>query len=144
MFSKLKALFAPPPAPPAVADAVLGTVAFDTEEQLWTSTVQIDGQAFKVNIAGVSSPDPSLLELARRVAEDARAFRQRLSSFLTQQGALANDTAGELSQLEMESLNLFWPDRPDSGMVFFREGSAGQIWHCDYINGEFGGLACDR
>jgi hypothetical protein len=41
--------------------------------------------------------------------------------------------AGEIRQLVIEDVCLFWPTRPDDGMIYFKGPNAFRVWRCDYI-----------
>ena len=36
--------------------------------------------------------------------------------------------------LPPEDVWLFWPDRPDNGMIYFQVPDESRVWRCDYVS----------
>ena len=34
----------------------------------------------------------------------------------------------------LEGVCLFWPDRPDDGMIYFQGPDESRVWRCDYVS----------
>jgi hypothetical protein len=143
VLSKLRNLFKPADPPAPVQDAVLGTIEFNVEESLWEARVTSGGDALRICIAGKDAPDVQLLEHARAVAVNPQAFRSLISSFLNDEAPKFKGGEEKVRSLRLESLNLFWPNRPDDGMVFFDGGEQDRVWRCDYLNRQPVGLGFD-
>jgi hypothetical protein len=77
------------------------------------------------------------------VAANHEHFSQLVSSFLRREAANFPGAEREVLSLQLESLCLFWPARPNDGMVFFDGGEEGRVWRCDYINRKPDGLSFD-
>jgi hypothetical protein len=92
---------------------------------------------------GDTSPDPKLLAHAHEIVAAFDEFRDRVSSFLTTKAARQLHEADEIRVLEIEEVCLFWPDRPDDGMIYFTNGDKGRLWRCDYVGRKPAGLGFD-
>ncbi len=133
MLWSLKNLFSRPQRHP-IQDSVLGAVVFSEEEDLWEAKIEHNGSRFMIRIAGKEAPDPSLMQHAREVAAVADQFLEQVARFLKGQAAQFRGAEAEIELLRLESLNLFWPNRPNDGMLYFDGGNKGRVWRCDYIN----------
>jgi hypothetical protein len=77
------------------------------------------------------------------VAANYESFSEMISSFLRSEAATFPNAEKEIVSLRLESLCLFWPARPNDGMLFFEGGEEGRVWRCDYINRKPRGLSFD-
>lgn len=118
---------------PPYEDSLLGVVIFNEEEHLWEASVQTEHRKFKIYIAGKKAPEPTLLPHAREVASQSQEFEDKIVRFLADQASSFPGGEDEVRSLQLESLNLFWPNRPEDGMVYFDGGGEGRVWRCDYI-----------
>lgn len=143
MFGKLRKLLRPLDPPGPIVDPTLGTTSFDAEESLWVARLEGDEGDLRISIAGDGMPDVRLLERARVVAADRLAFHRRMRSFLEREAANVWGHEVEVHSLRPQSLDLFWPERPDAGMVYFAGGAQGRVWRCDWIDGEPTGFGFD-
>ena len=145
MFTALKRMFSPKPqighAP--VSNLILGCISFSEEDGAWLTEPSHGALRFRIHIAGVEAPDARLLAHAEAVARDPISFRAMVSDFLEQSAKQMKDEDDTVRKLEIESLCLFWPDRPDDGMIFFLGGEKYRAWRCDYKNRKPIGLGFD-
>ena len=51
--------------------------------------------------------------------------------------------ADEIRQLAIQDVCLFWPDRPDDGMIYFKGPDEFKVWRCDYVARKPQGLGFD-
>ena len=51
--------------------------------------------------------------------------------------------AHEIEQLRIEDVCLFWPKRPNDGMIYFKEPDRYRVWRCDYVGRKPKGLGFD-
>lgn len=138
MTSFLKKLFSTKPPPPAFHDSVLGMIHFSKDEELWEIAWPLgESRSITLRIAGQGEPDPRLLAHAREVAQSAQEFTSRIRTFLQKEAARFRGDESTVRSLSLESLNLFWPKRPNDGMVYFASFPEDtRVWRCDYIERE--------
>lgn len=139
----LRSLFGSSPPLQPFKDPVLGDLQPD--ETGWTVSVTAGGDAFSFTIGGGTEPDAALLAHARDILGGYPAFKKRVEEFVRSESvAYPPDIKVEVAQLEIDSISLFWPDRPDDGMIFFRgPENEFRLWRCDYIARKPTGLGCD-
>ena len=139
-----RALFGPPSPPPEpFSDPVLGEL--QPAELGWTVSVTVSNDSFEITVGGREHPDEPLLGHARDIVSDYEAFKRAVQECIERESCnYPDDVRAELDQLEVDSISLFWPDRPDDGMIFFR-GPADDLrsWRCDYIARKPTGLGFD-
>ena len=75
-------------------------------------------------------------------------FSRKVADFLEREaremeGARQPRPAEEIRQLTLESICLFWPDRPDDGMLYFDGPDEYRVWRCDYVDREPRALGFD-
>jgi len=103
-----------------------------------------DRRPFAIEITGSSSPNSTLLAHARDVHCDAGAFSRSVSQFLRDQKQhFPSAAADEIESLRIDVVGLWWPKRPNDGMIFFAGGKEGRVWRCDYIDRSPKGLGFD-
>lgn len=113
-----------------IQDTVLGTVRFNSKERLWETSAH----SFTIRMGGKNAPDVSLVQHARDVVSSAAEFERQITEFLMREALSFKAGESEILALRLESLNLFWPKRPNDGMIYFDGGHDGRVWRCDYIN----------
>ena len=143
MFSKIRNLLRPAAPPEPIQDEDLGLIQFNSEERIWDVQIPGSGSSWRLRIAGAAVPDPALLAHAREIAAKSEHFRELVASFLRREASTFPGAEDEVLSLQLESLNLFWPARPNDGMLFFEGGQEGRVWRCDYINRKPDGLSFD-
>jgi hypothetical protein len=116
-------------------DPVLGPMPFNGDLGLWHASLPSNSsRAISFFVAGESEPDPKLLEHARDVARKIHTFQSTIQAFLASEAPKFRQDAPTVLALSTESLNLFWPSRPDDGMVYFKGSSSdSRVWRCDYV-----------
>jgi hypothetical protein len=130
----------------AIDDPVLGRVTFNSEEGGWVCTLGVHGRKVEFDIGGDGAPEPALLSAARQIFENFEAFRERVHGYLDRRAREmmdAPEVASEIRSLQIETVMLAWPDQPNHGMIFFSGSTDERLWHCDLVDGELTGLACD-
>lgn len=142
MLSRIRALFRSAPSPEPVSDETLGLIQFNSEEKIWVVRLgPVPG--WRICIGGRVAPDQRLLAHARDVAANYEHFERSVSSFLQSEAANFPGAEKEILGLRLESVCLFWPARPNDGMLFFEGGEQGRLWRCDYIDRKPNGLSFD-
>jgi hypothetical protein len=142
VLSRIRELFRSAPPPDPVSDEVLGLIHFNSEQKIWEARVA-SALSWRICIGGGAAPDASLIAHARDVAANHEHFSELVSSFLRSEAANFPGAEKEILSLQLESLCLFWPARPNDGMLFFEGGEEGRVWRCDYINRKPDGLSFD-
>jgi len=112
----------------------LGTLRFDDDVGCWRAALDAQGRRIGFLIAGKDQPDPALLQHAVDVLDDVGNFRARVAAFLQDEANRQPHFASEIAQLQIEDLNLFWPNRPNDGMIYFSGPDEFRVWRCDYVN----------
>ena len=122
-----------PATPPADAhDAELGPLTWSADLEGWVAASPAPRATFL--IAGGRAPDPALLSHARDIARAFPQFQAVVQVFLHQEAArFPPALAVEIRALELESINLFWPERPDDGMLYFQGQNEDRVWRSDYV-----------
>ncbi len=118
-----------------VTNPLLGALSYDDVSGSWGIDIPLDGYDMRLSVGGEYEPDPALLD-------QAVAFREQLSEFITQLHRFLNDAAGanpemasEIRSLKPNEFALWWPKQPRSAMIFFNGPSEERLWHCDYRDG---------
>jgi hypothetical protein len=138
MFSALKKVFTPKPKVERVpfVHATLGEFAYSEEEEAWLSDPKHGALGFCFHITGDEKPDARLLPHAESVAHDADAFRKMVGDFLESEADRMKPRQAAIRELKIDMVCLFWPERPDDGMIYFTGGDSYGLWRCDYQNGK--------
>jgi hypothetical protein len=124
----------PTAAPPVFHDDVLGTVVWDAEEELWVAQVPRAPTPFRILMAGDDQPSPHLIQHARDIFASPDKLFADVVPVLKAAGEEIPVAAREILGLQIESVALMWPDRPEDGMIYFDgPGTEERIWRCDYI-----------
>jgi hypothetical protein len=142
VLSRIRQFFRSAPPPEPVSDEILGLVRFNLDEKIWEARVASPA-GWRICICGGAAPDANLLAHAREVAAHHDRFTESISSFLRSEAAGFPGAENEVLSLQLESLCLFWPARPNDGMLFFEGGAEGRAWRCDYIERKPDGLSFD-
>jgi hypothetical protein len=148
MFDKLKRLFQgqSPPVAETISDPVLGTLTWSIEDEAWLSATEYYGMGFVFQISGTPRPDGSLIRHAADIFTKREEFVQTVQQFLSEQTSSDRHFRAfkeEISGLKIERVCLFWPNRPDDGMIFFDGGLNHRVWRCDYVARTPKGLGFD-
>jgi hypothetical protein len=128
----------------AVHDDVLGTIAWDAEEEAWVALVSHSAAPFRILIAGEGRPSPVLVSHARDIFVSPEKLLAEVAPVLKRAADEIPVAAREILGLHVESVALMWPDRPDDGMIYFDgPGTEERIWRCDYVERRPRDLAFD-
>ena len=89
---------------------------------------------FRILIAGEQHPHLLLLAHARDIFTSPETLVADVQPLLKAAAEELPEAAHEILGLQIESVVLMWPDRPEDGMIYF-EGPATEerIWRCDYV-----------
>lgn len=124
-------------------DPVLGEMKPD--ETGWTASVSNGDNSFEFTIGGSDRPDAALLAHAYEILNEYEAFKKMVTDCIEAEShEYPEEVKAELNGLEIDDISLFWPERPDDGMIFFRgPANYSRLWRCDYIARKPSGLGCD-
>jgi hypothetical protein len=111
----------------------------------WVGRVTFQGRPVKFEIGGNTEPDTALVARAREIFESFDRFNREVMSFLDHEAAQKEwePAANEIRSLTISDVCLFWPDRPDDGMIFFDGPDECRCWRCDLIGRAPVGLGFD-
>jgi len=124
-------------------DPVLGVLRYSTKEALWEARVSVGAATLGFRIGGSALPGAPLISHARDIVQHFDGFQERLSAFFADEARRHPALAGAIEQLELEGIDLCWPERPDDGMIYFRSPDAEKVWRCDYVDRTLSGLGFD-
>ena len=148
MLSFLKKIFSDPTAdwPRSVTDSVLGELRLTGDAEWWEGSTTVGNKTVSFKIGGVVRPDAMLIAHAHDIVMSLPAFEQSVSEFLEGEACTVKQLAqftDEIRQLTIEDVCLFWPDRPDDGMIYFKGPNNFRVWRCDYVGRKPRGLGFD-
>jgi hypothetical protein len=148
VFEKLKRFFQgeSPPVAEKLVDPALGTLSWSKEDEAWLSSPEHDGLGFAFQISGTPQPDESLVRHAADIARKKEEFIRSVRRFLSDEATSVRHLSAfgeEIAGLKIERVCLFWPERPDDGMIFFDGGRDYRVWRCDYVGRTPKGLGFD-
>jgi hypothetical protein len=127
-----------------VEHPVLGVLEYDEPVAAWRCVVPSDPLKLGFLIAGRDRPDDRLLAHAVSIIESAAGFLAAVREFLASEAVRQPKWANEIGSLKVQEICLFWPRRPDDGMVYFATPTdVGRLWHADYIKRRLVGLGFD-
>ena len=143
MLSFIKKLFRNPTAdwPRSVSDPVLGELRLDDDAQ-WQGRTTVGGRSIAFTIGGRGRPDARLIAHAHDIVRSLPEFEQSVTAFLADEARKVKhlaEVADEIRQLAIEDVCLFWPDRPDDGMIYFKGPDEFRLWRCDLCWAETAG-----
>ena len=117
-------------------DDVLGALRLSAEEDWWEATVSTVNGIVGFKIGGDSAPSRVLIAHAQDIVRTFDDFVRIVGEFLAEEARRKRPYAEEIRQLRIEEVCLFWPERPEDGMIFFKGGNEFRVWRCDYIGGK--------
>ena len=109
---------------------------------------QINPVRVEVNVVW-SNPSHHLRALLAHAADILRkrdAFVAAVSQFLKEEAEKIRSPRSyrdEIEGLKIDRVCLFWPERPDDGMISFSGGRDYRLWRCDYVARQPKGLGFD-
>lgn len=118
---------------PSFEDHTLGVLEFDPEDECWVGAFDVAGQRITVRIAGTDRPDARLLAHARDLARGYESFAVLVEDFLAAESGREKWEPEEVKTLRLDEICLFWPERPEDGMLYFYTDRSKRVWRCDYI-----------
>ncbi len=126
-----------------VDDPVLGALRYDAVVAAWRG--QLAEPPIHFLIAGCDVPSPALVAHARDIARAPAPFLEAIRSFLEREARALPSRSEEIVSLSLRPLEvcLFWPTRPDDGMLYFDVENGRVLWHSDYVKRKPVGLTCD-
>jgi hypothetical protein len=139
----LQSLFSSPSVRAPFNDPILGPL--QPGETGWSANIVKGADHFVLTIGGNDKPDDALLAHAHDILGDYPSFKNAVKFCVEYESRdYPPEVKAELAGLEINIVALWWPTRPNDGMIFFR-GSEKDIgaWRCDYINRKPMGLGCD-
>jgi hypothetical protein len=116
-----------------VGHAVLGELVFDHERESWISRIDTSSGPIVFEIGGERMPDEGLMRHAVDLAEHPAQFMAMVTAFLEVEAKRHKRVSDEIRQLKLESVCLWWPKRPDDGMLYFAGPNEHRVWRCDYV-----------
>ena len=122
---------------------VLGTLRFDPEVEAWRGLVTTPTGSIGFLVGGRDAPDPALLAHASDIASTPTPFLEHVHSFLLAEAAQQPRWADEIKALTLEEVCLFWPKRPNDGMLYFNGPDEYRVWRSDYRDRRAVGLGFD-
>ena len=148
MFEKPKRFLKgnPPPIADHVYDSRIGTLTWSADDEAWLSDPSHCNLGFRFQISGTPEPDKQLIAHAGDIISARDSFVETISRFLEEEGKRVRTLRPyreEMKNLRVETICLFWPDRPNDGMIFFGGGKDFRSWRCDYIGRQPTGLGFD-
>jgi hypothetical protein len=118
-------------------DPLLGTLKFDPEVGAWRSSVTVPSGRIKFLIGGDIEPDARLRSHATEIASSADAFLRRIREYLEREAVRDVRWADHVRALALEEVCLYWPKRPDDGMLYFSGPDEDhRVWRCGYVERE--------
>jgi hypothetical protein len=114
----------------------LGTLQWSEDDNYWEVSVAVGDNTIRFLVGGDSEPSELLLSHARDIARNLPDFLSMVSGFLSAEAEKNSMSAysDEIKQLQIEQVCLFWPNRPNDGMIFFHAEENYPAWRCDYVN----------
>lgn len=115
---------------------ILGLLRFDDDFECWKARARNGDDVLNFAIAGTEEPDSRLINHALDILSNCRRFRAMMDEFLRSEIGRLAGYEREIEQLTIDEVCLFWPDRPDDGMIYFNCPNDIRVWRCDYIGGK--------
>jgi len=121
----------------------LGALVFNDEREQWFAKVETPAGVIGFEIGGDHTPDERLIAHAVDISNQPAEFMSMVAVFLETEAKRNKRMADEIRQLVLESVCLWWPQRPDDGMLYFAGPDKYRIWRCDYRKRKPVGLGFD-
>ena len=126
-----------------VDDDLLGPLTLS--DSCWEARVAVGGEQVCFRIGGRYTPDAALITHARDILRGFSRFDADIAAFLRAEADREAWAvfAEEIRSLKIRDICLFWPGRPDDGMIFFDGPDECRCWRCDYVERTPAGLGFD-
>jgi hypothetical protein len=111
----------------------------------WVARVTLQGRPVTFQTGGPYEPDPALIARARAILGSCDSFATCVAAFLAAEAGREkwSPFAAEIRSLAIQDICLFWPGRPDDGMIFFDGPDGDRSWRCDLVGETPTGLGFD-
>jgi hypothetical protein len=109
----------------------------------WEAAVAVRGRAVGFKIGGDAEPSLELIAHAHDIVRAWADFERMVTEFLAGEASRQRQYAEEIRRLVVEEVCLFWPERPDDGMIYFSGPDEFRVWRCDYVGRKLKGLGFD-
>jgi hypothetical protein len=149
MFETLKKLYCGDKRPiiKVVEHPILGALVYSEDDEAWLNSPDHRSLGFNFYIAGnwepgneTILPDAGLVQHAESIVQNVDEFQRSLVLFLEDQiksKKSLKPCADEIRQLKLETVCLFWPNRPCDGELYFKINNEKKgRWICAYIGGK--------
>ena len=148
MFSKLKRFFQgePPPIAAEIMDPILGKLTWSKDDEAWLTDPKHQALGFSFHITGTPEPDKTLLAHAADILHERDQFIAKVMARVKQEGEQMKhllEYQNEIAGLSIETVSLFWADRPNDGMISLAGGQDYRLWRIDLKNRQPEGLGFD-
>lgn len=117
-----------------VEDSVLGKLLLSEDEDWWEGHVKIGEKRVGFKLGGHTEPSRELLAHAHDIIWAFDDFERMVAAFLLAETERLKLFAEEIRKLVIDEICLFWPDRPNDGMIYFVGSNEFRLWRCDYLN----------
>jgi hypothetical protein len=149
MLSFIKKIFSDPTTdwPRSVIDSVLGELRLSDDATWWEGSITVESRKVGFKIGGEGKPDGRLVAHAHDIVRSLPEFEHSVSAFLAGEARTVKHLtrySDEIRQLTIEDICLFWPDRPDDGMIHFKGPDESRLWRCSYVARKPQGLGFER
>ena len=132
--------------PISVSDPVIGELKLSDDADWWEAKITAGEKMIGFKIGGNGKPDPRLIAHAHDIIRSLSEFERLVAAFLADEARTNKSLvrfAEEIAQLTIEDIYLFWPKRPDDGMICFTGPDKFRVWRCDYVGRKLQGLGFD-
>jgi len=126
-----------------VTDPILGELLLNQDATWWDAFPEITGKKINFQIGGTGSPDAALIQHAHDIIDSYETFEENVRAELGKEIEKFKEYEDEIRKQEIESIALFWPERPNDGMIFLKGPDEFRLWRFDYINRKPKGLGFD-
>jgi hypothetical protein len=129
-----------------VSDPILGELRLSEGGNWWEGSTTVSGESVGFKIGGGVAPDAALLTHAHEIVGTFPGFQRMIREFLAEEARRVKhlkQLAHEIEQLGIEDVCLFWPKRPNDGMIYFKGPDRYRVWRCDYVGRKPKGLGFD-
>jgi len=115
-------------------DPILGKLLLSEDEDWWEGSVKIKEKRIGFKIGGNSEPSRKLLVHAHDIIRSYNEFEEMVAVFLLAESERFRSFAEEIRKLIIHNICLYWPERPNDGMIYFIGPNEFRLWRCDYLN----------
>lgn len=127
-----------------VENQILGPLIYSDDDDAWLTEEGSTQLKFSFYISGSQDlslpkkiPDLAIVKQAESVALCQDSFIAEVMAYIQSESKAKKRHGGwveEIAQLRLETLCLFWPERPRNGQISLSGGSDYRLWRCGYID----------